>query len=82
MSGFLFLLSIDWVMSRTTEGRRTGIWWKLTLVLEDLDFADDIALLSSRYVDIEDKISRLVDIAARVELLKDQPPQRSQKLCE
>ena len=25
MSGFLFLLSTDWVMSRTTEGRRTGI---------------------------------------------------------
>ena len=25
MSGFLFLLSIDWVMNRTTEGRRTGI---------------------------------------------------------
>ena len=44
MSGFLFLLSIDWVMNRTTEGRRTGIRWKLTSVLEDLDFADDIAL--------------------------------------
>ena len=68
MSGFLFLLSIDWVMNRTTEGRRTGIRWKLTSVLEDLDFADDIALLSSRCVDIEDKTSRLVDEAARVGL--------------
>ena len=68
MSGFLFLLSIDWVMNRTTEGRRTGIRWKLTSVLEDLDFADDIALLSSRYVDIKDKTSRLVDEAARVGL--------------
>ena len=27
MSGFLFLLSIDWVMNRTAEGRRTGIRW-------------------------------------------------------
>ena len=68
MSGFLFLLSIDWVMNRTTEGRRTGIRWKLTSVLEDIDFADDIALLSSRCVDIEDKTSRLVDEAARVGL--------------
>ena len=68
MSGFLFLLSIDWVMSRTTEGMRTGIRWKLTSVLEDLDFADDIALMSSRYVDIEDKTNRLVDEAARVGL--------------
>ena len=37
------------------------------MVLEDLDFADDIALLSSRYVDTEDKTSRLVDEAARVD---------------
>ena len=50
MSGFLFLLSIDWVMNRTTEGRCTGIQWKFTSVkrLQDLDLADDIALLSSR----------------------------------
>ena len=68
MSGFLFLLSVDWVMNRTTEGRRTGIRWKLTSVLEDLDFADDIALLSSRYVDIEGKTSRLIEEAARVGL--------------
>ena len=33
------------------------------LILEDLDFADDIALLSSRYVDKEDKTSRLVEEA-------------------
>ena len=66
---FSFLaVNIDWVMSRTTQGMRTGIRWKFTSVLEDLDFADDIALLSSRYVDIEDKTNRLVDEAARVGL--------------
>ena len=69
MSGFLFLLSTDWVMNRTTESRRTGILWKLTSGLEDLDFADGIALLSSRYVDIQDKTAnRLVDEVARVGL--------------
>ena len=68
MCGFLFLLAIDWVMSRATEGRRTGIRWKFTSVLEDLDFADDIALLSSRYVDIRDKTNSLADKAARVGL--------------
>ena len=66
MSGFLFLLAIDWVMSSATEGRRTGIRWKFTSALEDLDFADDIAMLSSRYVDIRDKTNRLADEAARV----------------
>ena len=44
--GFPFLLAIDWVMSRTTEGRRAGIRWKFTSILEDLDFADDIALFN------------------------------------
>ena len=61
MSGFLFLLSIDWVVYWITEGRRTGIRWKLASVLEDLDFADDIALSSSRNVAIKDTTSRLVD---------------------
>ena len=45
MSGFFFLLVDDWVMRRTSEGRRTGIRCNFTDVLEDLDFADDIALL-------------------------------------
>ena len=64
--GELHLLAIDWVNSRTTLSRRTGIRWKLTSVLEDLGFADDISLLSSRYVDIRDKTCRLVDEAAGV----------------
>ena len=68
MFGFLFLLANEWITSRTTEGRRTGIPWKFTTVLEDLDLADDIALLSSKYVDIRDKTSRLADEAARVGL--------------
>ena len=68
MSGFLFLLAIDWLRSRTTEGRKTVLRWKFTSIVEDLDFADDIALLSSRYVDIRDKTSRLADEAARVGL--------------
>ena len=36
--------------------------------IEDFDFADDITLLSSRYVDIKDNTSRLVDEAASVGL--------------
>ena len=40
MSGFLFLL-VNWVMTR----------WKCTSKLEDLDFADDVALISSTRAD-------------------------------
>ena len=48
-------------------------------VLEDLDFADNIAIISSSryiYVDIEDKTSRLFDKAARIGL------KINAKLCE
>ena len=59
MSGFLFLLVIDWVMRRTSEGRRTGIRWQFENKLEDLDFADDVALVASRIVDMQTKVESL-----------------------
>ena len=44
---FLFLLVLDWVMRRTVGDGNNSIRWKFTLKLDDLDFADDIVLLSS-----------------------------------
>jgi hypothetical protein len=41
---------IDWIMRKTTKctsSSNTGIRWNITSKLEDLDYADDIALLSS-----------------------------------
>jgi len=58
MSGFLFNIIIDWVMRNITNARR-GLWWKFTTVLEDLDYAHDIALLSSRHKDLQETFSRL-----------------------
>ena len=49
MSGFIFLIVVDWIMRNTTAGNKTGIRWNFTSKLEDLDFADDIALMSSCY---------------------------------
>ncbi|XP_056012624.1 uncharacterized protein LOC130052233 [Ostrea edulis] len=49
MSGFLFLLVADYIMKRTTEREPTGIGWIFTTKLEDLDFTDDLALLSSKF---------------------------------
>ena len=45
MSGLLFLLVVDWTMREATADKRGGIRWNFTTVLEDLDLADDIALL-------------------------------------
>ena len=55
MSGFLFCLVLDWVMRNSVQGKNTGIRWKFMSKLEDLDFADDIALISSKINDIQAK---------------------------
>ena len=68
MSGFLFLLAVDYVMKRTTEREPTGIRWNFTTKLEDLDFADDLALLSSKLQDIQQKTQRLNEIARQAGL--------------
>ena len=70
MSGFLFLLAIDWVMKKTctTAGVRRGIRWDFTTALEDLDFADDIVLLSSKFQDLNDKTVKMTEEASRVGL--------------
>ena len=60
MSGFLFLLAIDWIMRKTTTANNnTGIRWKMTTKLDELDFADDIALLSSSKDHMQNKLNSL-----------------------
>lgn len=62
MSGFLFNFIIGYTMKNTTNVRR-GLRGKLTTLLEDLDYADDIALLSSRHKDLQEKHSRLHQVS-------------------
>ncbi|VDO84135.1 unnamed protein product [Schistosoma margrebowiei] len=45
-SPFLFLLVIDWIMKTSTSEGKRGIQWTSRMQLDDLDFADDLALLS------------------------------------
>ena len=59
MSALLFNLVIDWVMRNTTEDEARGIRWDLFSKLEDLDFADDLALLSHTHQHIQEKTERL-----------------------
>ena len=58
---FLFLLVIDWVMRRSVEGARTGIRWKMTTMLEDLDFCKRLGsdYISSTFAQIQMRIDRL-----------------------
>ena len=57
MSGFLFVLVIDWIMRKTTR-RKRGIKWGLDTT-EDLDFADDLALLSTSRRTLRQKTNEL-----------------------
>ena len=63
LSPFLFLLTIDWIMKATTETKRRGIQWTLWSQLEDLDFADDLALLSHSHQQMNEKTQDLVQIS-------------------
>ena len=47
MPGFLSLLIIDRITRQTTTDNNTSIRWKMKTQLDDLDFAEDITLLTS-----------------------------------
>ena len=68
MSGFLFLIIMDWVMRRTVRHGENGIRWRFTSKLDDLDFADDIATLSATKQQMQDKTRRMEEEAKRVGL--------------
>ena len=51
-----------------TGDKRRGIRCNFTTSLEDSDFADDVALLSSTFNDLQEKTGRLAEDAARVGL--------------
>ena len=68
LSPILFSLAIDWIMRNVTDGRRQGLQWTLTSVLEDLDYADDLGLLSHRHQNIQQKTDLLNTTASTIGL--------------
>ena len=68
LSPFLFILAVDWLMKDTTKGERNGIQWTLWNQLEDLDFADDLALLSHKQDQMQRKTSTLNTVSQSVGL--------------
>ena len=59
LSPFLFLLAVDWTIKETTTGSRNGIQWTILDQLENLDFADDLALLAHTYTRMQAKPTKL-----------------------
>ena len=59
------MLAVDWIMASIIEGCQQGIQWTLSKQLEDIDFADDVALLSHN---TQDKATSLYESAAKLGL--------------
>lgn len=69
LSPFLFLLVLDWVMSKVNNSPRGIPWQHLRMTrLEDLDYADDICLMSQTRQGLEEKLNRLVHYGSQVGL--------------
>ena len=59
LSPLLFLVAIDWVMRETTRDQDLGIRWRMDNKLDDLDYADDLCLISSTNQHIQEKTAKL-----------------------
>ena len=55
-------------MKKATDGRRNGIQWTMFNQLDDLHFADDIALLSHSHQQMQDKLTQVERRAAETGL--------------
>ncbi|VDO82338.1 unnamed protein product, partial [Schistosoma mattheei] len=64
LSLFLFLLVIDWIMKTSTYEGKRGIQWTSRMWMDDLDLADDLALLSHTQQQIQEKTTSVAAASA------------------
>ena len=70
-------MAVDWLMRTVTHRRRLDIRLALMTVLENLDYADDIDLLSIKHQDAQQKLNVL---AKQPTLMVSELAQRTQVL--
>ena len=80
LSPFLFLLAIDWVMREATQGKDRGIQWTMFQRLEDVDFADDIALLTHRHNHMQEKGDDVDSTGGKIGLKINIPKTKSMRV--
>ena len=68
LSPLLFLVALDWVARQAFGDNHTLIQFTLLQKLEDLDFSDDLVLLSQKIAHVRQKLEALQEQAARVGL--------------
>ena len=65
LSPLLFFVAVDWVLRQALGDNNSGIQFTLLQKLEDLDFADDLVLLSQKIAHMRQKLEALQEQAAR-----------------
>ena len=81
LSPFLFLLAIDYIMRESTEGKRNGIQWTMWQQLDgDLDFADDITLISNTQHQMQEKTSLLGETSIKLGLRPNESKTKVMKI--
>ena len=68
LSPILFNITLDYIMRPTTQNARHGIQWTMFSQLEYLDYADDIALLSTNTRHLQQKANVLNENAKKAGL--------------
>ncbi|KAF0026068.1 hypothetical protein F2P81_020805 [Scophthalmus maximus] len=67
-------------MKQTIRNKKNGIQWSLTEHLDDLDFADEITLLSHTHQQMQDKTTRLETTAAELGLKVNGPKTKTMQI--
>ena len=66
LSPLLFIMAVDWIMHKTTEVQNLGLQWTPWCRLDDLDFADDFALVSHNNQQMQQKTTQLGNTSAKI----------------
>jgi SRSO17 transposase len=64
----LFLLVLDGVLRRALDGKKRGITWRQKESLEDMEYADDICLVSHKYEHMQKKLDDLQEESKKLAL--------------
>ena len=56
MSPLLFLLFMDGVLRTVLDGKKRGLTWRLQESLEDMEYVDDVCLVSHKYERMQMKL--------------------------
>ena len=55
----MFMIVMDGILRRALDGKKTGITWRLQETLQDMEYADDVCLVSHKYEHMQRKLDDL-----------------------